>query len=163
MYAAPALQANQRGSPGVSRHTGRVPTSLPEPDLPLRDRLARLESDVPVEALRLWGAGLAAGDVSDCSLGHPPIEWLGGTRGWRPYWAQVWGLRLLLHIGVDARSDAAVAAALGDEAWRVREMALKVIARHDLDVDEAALVELLGDPVPRVRAQAAGALGLRAP
>ncbi|MDO8338469.1 MAG: hypothetical protein Q7T15_09480 [Microcella sp.] len=68
-----------------------------------------------------------------------------------------------MHVGVDAGSGAAVASALGDEAWRVREMALKVVARHELVVDEAALVELLGDPVLRVRAQAARALGLRAP
>lgn len=84
MYAAPAVRANQRGIPGVSRDTGPVPTSLPEPDLPLRDRLARLERDVPLTVLRAGGAGLATGDVSEDSPEHPAIEWLGAPVGGGP-------------------------------------------------------------------------------
>ena len=41
-----------------------------------------------------------------------------------------------------------------DAAWRVREMALKVIARHRLGEGMAAALELRTDPVPRVRAAA---------
>ena len=41
--------------------------------------------------------------------------------------------------------------ALTDDAWRVREMALKVVARHRLDDGLTAVLPLRGDPVPRVR------------
>lgn len=128
---------------------------LPEPDLPLRDRLLRLHIAVPRPALQAWAAGLAVGEVGDDSVAYPSIEWLGGTRGWRPYWSRTWGLRLLLHIGVDDVAVPALSAALTDESWRVREMALKVIARHEPPVDPQTVVALLDDPVARVR-KAAG-------
>jgi HEAT repeat protein len=136
---------------------------LPEPDLPLGDRIARLNREVARHDLQQWGAGLATGLVRDDAAQHPRIEWLGGTRGWRPYWARTWGLRLLLHIGADAATVPAICAALQDESWRVREMALKVIARHDIVTDIGTTAALLDDPVARVRNQARRALDLRAP
>lgn len=145
----------------MSRHTQGVIDHLPEPDLPLRDRLLRLQNEVPRPVLQAWGAGLAVGDVADDSPAHPPIDWLGGTRGWRPYWSRVWGVRLLLHIGVDDVALPAVSAALADEAWRVREMALKVVAKHELDVTVQTVVELLDDPVARVREAAGRVLARR--
>jgi HEAT repeat protein len=44
--------------------------------------------------------------------------------------------------------------ALRDESWRVREMALKVVARHDLQAASERVDELLTDPSARVRAAA---------
>lgn len=48
----------------------------------------------------------------------------------------------------------AIIRATADEAWRVREMAAKVIARHRVGDALAAVVALRDDPVPRVRAAA---------
>ena len=73
------------------------------------------------------------------------------------YWGRVWGARGLLYA-FDERATEAVIAALGDEHWRVREMAAKVIARHKLDAALAAVAELRTDPVPRVRAAGERAL-----
>lgn len=69
------------------------------------------------------------------------------------YWLRVWAARGLLWAADDS-AEPAVAEALHDEHWRVREMALKVIARHhwgDLVDGVAALAD---DPVARVRAAA---------
>jgi hypothetical protein len=73
------------------------------------------------------------------------------------YWARVWGARGLLYA-FDERATDAVIEALGDEHWRVREMAAKVIARHKLGVALPAVAELRDDPVPRVRAASERAL-----
>ena len=77
------------------------------------------------------------------------------------YWLRVWGARGLLW-NWDPRATGALRIALTDEAWRVREMAAKVIARHLVDELQPQLPELLGDPVPRVRAAASRALALLA-
>jgi HEAT repeat protein len=53
-----------------------------------------------------------------------------------------------------------VIAALADEAWRVREMAAKVVARRRLGDALTAVAALQQDPVPRVRAAAARALAV---
>jgi HEAT repeat protein len=58
----------------------------------------------------------------------------------------------------DAAALPAVEAALQDEAWRVREMALKVVARHRLEDALPAVAERQGDPSTRVRAAASRAL-----
>ncbi len=67
------------------------------------------------------------------------------------YWGRVWGARGLLYV-FDERAADAIIAALGDEHWRVREMAAKVVARHRVDAAFAAVAGLRDDPVPRVRA-----------
>jgi hypothetical protein len=67
------------------------------------------------------------------------------------YWGRVWGARGLLYV-YDERADDAIIAALGDEHWRVREMAAKVIARHKVGGGLNAVAALHDDPVPRVRA-----------
>ena len=78
----------------------------------------------------------------------------GGPEG---YWPRVWAARGLLHVWADEAAPAIVVAAT-DAAWRVREMAAKVVARHLVDEGLAAMAALLDDPVPRVRAAAARAL-----
>lgn len=73
------------------------------------------------------------------------------------YWPELWGTRALLYVWDDSAAPA-VAAALANRAWRVREMATRVVATRSLPVAEA-VAELLRDEVARVRASAARALG----
>ncbi len=69
------------------------------------------------------------------------------------YWLRVWGARGLLHVYGDEAEDSVIAA-LADQHWRVREMAAKVVARHQVGAALTAAAELRGDPVARVRAAA---------
>ena len=69
----------------------------------------------------------------------------------------MWAARGLLWAWDDAALPS-LTAALDDEAWRVREMALKVVARHRLGEALTAVADLQEDPVPRVRAAASRAL-----
>ncbi len=52
----------------------------------------------------------------------------------------------------------AVMAALGDDEWRVREMAAKVVARHQLGDALLIVADLCNDPNQRVRAAPSRAL-----
>lgn len=110
--------------------------------------------------------GLLAGDAEDPGF----IVTLGGAHAHQllndamppgqDYWLRVWAARGLLWAGPgddDSAGSAVLRGALGDDAWRVREMACKVVARHrvgDLLDDVAAL---RGDPIARVRSAAARA------
>jgi hypothetical protein len=87
---------------------------------------------------------------------HSP-EWLDSEVN--AYWLRVWGARGLLW-NWDARAIAAIRAGLADEAWRVREMSAKVVARHLIDDVQPQVADLVHDPVPRVRAAASRALAL---
>jgi hypothetical protein len=103
---------------------------------------------------------LAGGDADVAlvrSLGGPQADWNLDHGPEHRYWLRVWGARGLLWAWDDAATPAVIAA-LGDESWRVREMALKVIVRHRVDDALEAVTERVDDPVPRVRAAAARAL-----
>jgi len=78
----------------------------------------------------------------------------GGRTG---YWPRVWAARGLLHAW-DDRATAAIIQATTDDAWRVREMAAKVIARHRVEDAFTAAAGLRNDQVPRVRAAAERAI-----
>lgn len=73
------------------------------------------------------------------------------------YWLRVWGARGLLWAW-DAEALPELRAATRDDAWRVRELAMKVVARHGVDdlLDES--LALRDDPVLRVRAAASRAV-----
>lgn len=71
----------------------------------------------------------------------------GGVEG---YWPRVWGARGLLYAW-EERAAPAIVQATADEAWRVREMALKVIARHAVGDAIEVVATLRNDPVARVR------------
>ena len=73
------------------------------------------------------------------------------------YWLRVWAVRGLLWAWDDGALDG-VRVALRDPAWRVREMAAKVVARHLLGDLLPAVAELRDDPLPRVRAAATRAV-----
>jgi len=94
------------------------------------------------------------------ALGGGPAEYVlegyeGGKQG---YWPRVWAARGLLHAW-DDRATAAIIRAAADDAWRVREMAAKVVARYRIDDALYAMVDLRNDKVPRVRAAAGRAVG----
>jgi hypothetical protein len=91
----------------------------------------------------------------------PPLcLWIGGrhaaTRIEGP-WPKTWALRAFLYCW-DDQVAASVLDALEDEAWRVREMAAKVVVRRGLP-GAHLLVPLLADPLPRVRVAGLRGLG----
>jgi len=73
------------------------------------------------------------------------------------YWLRVWGTRGLLWAWEPSAAPA-IDVALTDEAWRVREMALRVVRRHLLGDTLPVVVRLRDDPVARVRAAASRAV-----
>ena len=104
---------------------------------------------------------LGGGDVDAeliLALGGPPARWAvtGGPPG-PPYWLRVWALRGLLWAWDDVALQP-VEVALHDDAWRVREMALRVVARHQLEDLLATVAALQDDPAVRVRAATSRAL-----
>jgi hypothetical protein len=106
---------------------------------------------------------LLAGKEPDAELvvglAGPAARW--GLDAGPDYWFRVWALRGLLWLW-DERATDAVARAMDDDAWRVREMAAKVAARHRVDAALEQLVRLQDDPVARVRSAADRALRLLA-
>ena len=98
--------------------------------------------------------GQAVDDDLVLALGGPPADWIRtGEPSGPPYWLRVWAARGLLYAWDDSASTAVIKA-LQDDAWRVREMALKVVARHRLQDAAEQVDELLSDSSARVRAAA---------
>ena len=102
------------------------------------------------------------GDVSDRMItvlgGEPARHVLDGGEGGRTgYWPRVWAARGLLHVW-DPAATPAIIGATRDEAWRVREMAAKVIAGHHVGDALDAVAALRADKVARVRAAASRAV-----
>ena len=104
------------------------------------------------------------GEVSDDLIivlggehGRNVLDGADGGKG--GYWPRVWAARALLHQW-DTAATAAITGATNDEAWRVREMAAKVIAAHRASDALEAVVALRADPVERVRAAASRAVRL---
>lgn len=99
-------------------------------------------------------------------LGGPAAPRLlaGDSRADADLWSRVWAVRGLLWALDDATAGqaeaaAAIVAALHDPAWRVREKAAQVAARHLVDDALPELVVLRdNDAVPRVRAAAERAI-----
>ncbi len=92
------------------------------------------------------------------SLAGPGAEkFFDGKEHHDTYWFRVWALRGLLWAW-DASATGCVCQALHDDAWRAREMAAKVVAKHLVGEATAAVARLRDDPVPRVRQAAERAL-----
>jgi hypothetical protein len=128
------------------------------------------KQSIELECARRGRAQLVSGcvallrsqDVDDdlvIALGGPVARGVldSGPKPVHLYWLRVWGARGLLHAYAD-HAEEAVIEALGDEHWRVREMAAKVIARYRIGAAFEAVAGLRDDPVPRVRAAADRAL-----
>jgi len=105
--------------------------------------LDQLQDLIGGDAVARWCAGLLAGTVPPDDPTQPPLGWFGAgaaslvQRGHldvspRGYWVRVWAARGLLHGWQESAADVAVPAikkAFKDDAWRVREMAAKVVRR----------------------------------
>ncbi len=104
-------------------------------------------------------AELILGDDRDAGLivvlgaGHARHILDDGVPDDQAYWFRVWAARGLLWVWDDVGMDA-VRAALADPAWRVREMAVKVVARHQLGDLLPVVLVLRTDPTDRVRSAA---------
>jgi hypothetical protein len=122
--------------------------------------------NVAAECQRRGAAGVVSGcidllegrEVDDglvLALGGAPATYVlsGGEGGKQGYWPRVWAARGLLYVWED-RATPAIVRATADEAWRVREMAAKVIARQRVDDALEAVTGLRADQVPRVRSAA---------
>jgi hypothetical protein len=107
---------------------------------------------------------LRGGDADDelilaLGCGNGLIVIYDGPKQRNQYWRRVWGARGLLYAWADDQdAEDALIAALGDEHWRVREMAAKVIARRRIGAALGPVTEIRSDPVPRVRAAAERAI-----
>jgi HEAT repeat protein len=73
------------------------------------------------------------------------------------YWRRVWGARGLLWAWEDEATEE-IGLALADDSWRVREMAVKVVARHRVGSLIHQVAMLRADEVERVRRVAERAL-----
>jgi len=129
-------------------------------DLPIEKRLAAAvelygEATVVKRSISL----LAGNNEGEDFLVYVGGEHARGILDGAPvlYWPELWGTRALLYVWDDS-AVAAVRAALGNQAWRVREMGARVAATRGLEL-VPALTELLTDEVARVRAAAARAIG----
>jgi hypothetical protein len=107
----------------------------------------------------LLQGGHGVDDALVRALGGPPAQHvLGGHAGGKAgYWPRVWAARGLLHAW-DDRAAMAIIHATADDAWRVREMAAKVVAHHRIGDALTAVAELRNDQIPRVRAAAERAI-----
>jgi hypothetical protein len=117
-------------------------------------------AEVVAGCIELLG-GRAADDDLIIALGGPAARSVldTGPAVVHLYWLRVWAARGLLYAGEGCAGEA-VLEALADESWRVREMAARVVARHEVGGALAAVAALRDDPVPRVRAAAARAVAV---
>lgn len=121
------------------------------------------------EAVAQWCRDLLAERVAFDDPRLPSLGWIGGPPALRElgksdhvarrqdYWPRVWAARALLYVWTPAAANEVILS-LRDSAWRVREMASKVVLKRELGEAAEPLEELAGDPVPRVRVAAMRAL-----
>ena len=134
-----------------SSHWDKTPKQSVEQECELRGRAAVVNGCVALLS------GKPVDDELILALGGPPAEWVRtGEPSGPDYWQRVWGARGLLYAWDDS-ARAAVLQALDDEAWRVRDMALKVVARRGIEEAVDQVARLQSDSSARVRASAARA------
>jgi hypothetical protein len=134
-----------------SSHWGKTPKQSVEQECELRGRPAVVNGCVALLN------GKPVDDELILALGGPPAEWVRtGEPSGPDYWLRVWGARGLLYAWDDS-ARAPVLRALDDEAWRVRDMALKVVARRGIQGAVDQVERLRDDSSARVRASAAQA------
>ena len=128
----------------------------------------RIEAECARRGLRSFVQGCAdviLGADSDTALilvlGGPHARLIlgNGVPDDQAYWFRVWAARGLLWAWDDI-GTAAIRTALGDSAWRVREMAAKVVARNQLGDLLPAVLVLRTDPTDRVRSAARRAVAV---
>ena len=135
-------------------HTRAVPSPRPSP----RELIEQAVDRYGLDDVRAWCERLVLGESP--RAGDPDLALLGGDPTWARYWFRVWGVRAFRYVGPPPRH--VLERALGDEAWRVREHALAIVAETEDDRFLDAADAALDDPVARVRLAAlrvVGALG----
>jgi hypothetical protein len=118
-----------------------------------------------------WCVAFLTGEISgEDAYGRdlPKLAAITGTAnpgGWSApvdpvnfYWIRVWAARAFLYVWRDDVVDALLLAA-DDPAWRVREHVARITAQRELGQLAEAMVPLLADELPRVRAAAVRAVG----
>jgi HEAT repeat protein len=106
---------------------------------------------------------LLAGGEADprliLALGGRPARWAAGfdEPPGPAYWLRVWAARGLLWVW-DDEATPSIIAALSDDAWRVREMATRVVIRHRVRNALPIVKRLRTDPNARVRTTAERAI-----
>ena len=128
-------------------------------DLPTGERIAAAiahygEQTVALNALALLRGENAGKDFLLYAGGRHGLGILDGAP--TLYWPALWGARTLLYVW-DESAASDVVAALGDQAWRVREMCARVVLERDVPAVQE-LVALTSDKNARVRAAALRAL-----
>lgn len=115
-------------------------------------------TEVVERCLHLLAGGCADPDFL-ITLGGPAAMHLldHGAPDQQAYWLRVWAARGLLWAGPGG-DIGLLRTGLNDDAWRVREMLCKVVARYRVGdlLDDVAGLE--SDPVQRVRAAAGRAV-----
>jgi hypothetical protein len=134
-----------------SSHWDKTPQQSVEEECERRGRLAVVKGCVALLN------GKPVDEELILTLGGPPAEWVRtGEPSGPDYWLRVWAARGLLYAWDDS-ARAAVLQALDHEAWRVRDMALKVVARRGINEAVDQVARLQDDSSARVRASAARA------
>lgn len=122
------------------------------------------------QELSRWCAEILTGALDlTCQDRHDP-RWIAGRAwegwgdpaSWRSrgldHWPRTWAARTLLHAWGPVAAPAIVEG-LHDEAWRVREMCAKVVARQELGAAAPECARrACSDEVPRVRVASLRAL-----
>ena len=137
------------------------PTLTPEQRITLECARRGKQAFVAGCVALLHGRYAAVDDDLIVALGaeHGQNVLIGYNYGKGGYWPRVWAARGLLHAW-DSAATGAIIHATADDAWRVREMAAKVIARYRVGDALEAVAALRTDAVPRVRAAADRAVRL---
>ncbi|HVQ87578.1 MAG TPA: HEAT repeat domain-containing protein [Actinomycetes bacterium] len=126
----------------------------------------RIEHECQLRGKREFVAGcielLSDAVVDDAlvkALGGAGTDWVleGPSPEVNEYWLRVWAARGLFWAWDDIATDS-VLTALSDEAWRVREMACRVVAKHQVGEALPVVAELRTDPVRRVQIAASRAV-----
>ena len=145
----------------MTAQNGTPDPSTPATQASLEQRLAdavaaESETRVVERCVSLLAGRYEGEDFLRVVGGHHAEGILGGAPAL--YWPELWGTRALLHVWDDS-ATAPVVGALGNQAWRVREMAARVCAERRIG-DVAAIAPLLSDDHARVRAAGARALAV---
>jgi uncharacterized protein (DUF1786 family) len=116
------------------------------------------ESNVVSSCVRIINDRDVSADFAYVLAGPASLTVLsGGEGGASGHWPRTWALRGLLYAW-DRSAESAVLTCLNDDSWRVREMALKVVARRRIDEALEAVALLQREDIARVRAAAQRAL-----
>ena len=97
-------------------------------------------------------AGRRADPQLILALGGRPARWAAGfdEPAGPEYWLRVWAARGLLWVW-EPEAVPSIIAALGDDAWRVREMATRVVTRHRIRKALPIVKRMRTDANARVR------------